>query len=412
MANNEERILCPKCNWPISIDVVLTKQIEEKVKKDFEKVQIAKDQELSQKTDLLRRQEAEIIKSKNDLESTIAEKVASQLSVEKSNLLKQVRLEVEKEEGEKIALLEEQLENKDSKLIQAMKNEVELRKEKIKLEQDKQSFELDKIRQLEEERKGITEEAKKAATEEQQYIILQLKKQLTDATKAKDELARKLEQGSQQTQGEVFELTLESILKTEFPQDDISPVPKGICGADIIQSIEPNSNLIFGKIIWELKKTKSWSEGWIQKLKDDQRAIKADIAVIVSIVLPEDCKGFIFREGVWICDVKMAVALAIALRINLKSLVRERAMSIGKNEKMEMLYGYLTGIEFKQRVEAIIEAFSGMDEGLRKERMAFEKIWTEREKQIKKVMSNTIGMYGDLSGLVALPQIKQLELEK
>ena len=412
MANNEERILCPKCNWPISIDVVLTKQIEEKVKKDFEKVQIAKDQELSQKTDLLRRQEAEIIKSKNDLESTIAEKVASQLSVEKSNLLKQVRLEVEKEEGEKIALLEEQLENKDSKLIQAMKNEVELRKEKIKLEQDKQSFELDKIRQLEEERKGITEEAKKAATEEQQYIILQLKKQLTDATKAKDELARKLEQGSQQTQGEVFELTLESILKTEFPQDDISPVPKGICGADIIQSIEPNSNLIFGKIIWELKKTKSWSEGWIQKLKDDQRAIKADIAVIVSIVLPEDCKGFIFREGVWICDVKMAVALAIALRINLKSLVRERAMSIGKNEKMEMLYGYLTGIEFKQRVEAIIEAFSGMDEGLRKERMAFEKIWTEREKQIKKVMQNTIGMYGDLNGLVTLPQIKQLELEK
>ena len=207
-------------------------------------------------------------------------------------------------------------------------------------------------------------------------------------------------------------MTLESILKTEFPQDDISPVPKGICGADIIQSIEPNSNLIFGKIIWELKKTKSWSEGWIQKLKDDQRAIKADIAVIVSIVLPEDCKGFIFREGVWICDVKMAVALAIALRINLKSLVRERAMSIGKNEKMEMLYGYLTGIEFKQRVEAIIEAFSGMDEGLRKERMAFEKIWTEREKQIKKVMSNTIGMYGDLSGLVTLPQIKQLELER
>ena len=207
-------------------------------------------------------------------------------------------------------------------------------------------------------------------------------------------------------------MTLESILKTEFPQDDISPVPKGICGADIIQSIEPNSNLIFGKIIWELKKTKSWSEGWIQKLKDDQRAIKADIAVIVSIALPEDCKGFIFREGVWICDVKMAVALAIALRINLKSLVRERAMSIGKNEKMEMLYGYLTGIEFKQRVEAIIEAFSGMDEGLRKERMAFEKIWTEREKQIKKVMQNTIGMYGDLNGLVTLPQIKQLELEK
>ena len=159
-----------------------------------------------------------------------------------------------------------------------------------------------------------------------------------------------------------------------------------------------------------IKKTKSWKEEWIQKLKDDQRAIKADLAVIVSTALPEDVKGFVFRDGVWICDIKLAVALATALRINLESLTREKAMSVGKNEKMEILYTYLTGVEFKQRVEAIVEAFSCMDEGLKKERMAYEKIWSEREKQIKKVITNTVGMYGDLSGLVALPQIKTLEL--
>ena len=130
----------------------------------------------------------------------------------------------------------------------------------------------------------------------------------------------------------------------------------------------------------------------------------------MSAVLPEGVKGFVFREGVWISDIKLAVALATALRINLESITREKAMSIGKNEKMEVLYGYLTGIEFKQRVEAIVEAFTNMDEGLRKERLAFEKIWSEREKQIKKVIANTVGMYGDLSGLVALPQIKKLEL--
>ena len=134
------------------------------------------------------------------------------------------------------------------------------------------------------------------------------------------------------------------------------------------------------------------------------------MAVIVSIALPEDVKGFVFREGIWICDVKVMTALAVALRINLISIANEKAMAVGKNEKMETLYAYLTGIEFKQRVEAIMEAFTCLEEGLRKERIAFEKIWSEREKQIKKVVSSTVGMYGDLSGLVTLPQIKNLEL--
>ncbi len=199
-------------------------------------------------------------------------------------------------------------------------------------------------------------------------------------------------------------------MKVEFPYDEIVPVPKGVRGADVVQKVKDNSGRMCGQIIWESKKTKAWSNGWIQKLKDDQRMIKADLAVIVSVALPEDVKGFVLRNGVWICDIKLVVALAVALRINLLNVSRERAMSVGKNEKMEILYSYLTGVEFKQRVEAIVEAFSSMDQGLRKERMAYEKIWSEREKQIKKVITNTVGMYGDLSGLVALPQIKTLEL--
>ena len=410
MTTNEQKIQCPKCGESISIDDVLTRQIEEKIKKDFEATQKIREQELAQKSEELKKQAAEIAESKNNIESVVAEKVAGQLSAAKLKLFKEARAEAEKEQDAKTALLEEQLKNKDEKLTQATKNEVELRKEKIKLEEDKQSFELEKMRQMEEAKRAIVEEATKKAAEEQQYVIAQLKKQLTDATKAKDDLARKLEQGSQQTQGEVLELALEELLKAEFPHDEIVPVPKGVSGADIIQKVKDRSGRECGQIVWESKKTKAWSEGWIQKLKDDQRAIKADLAVIVSVVLPEDVKGFVFRDGVWICDIKLAVALATALRINLESLTREKAMSVGKNEKMEVLYSYLTGVEFKQRVEAIVEAFSSMDEGLRKERMAYEKIWSEREKQIKKVMNNTIGMYGDLSGLVTLPQIKRLEL--
>lgn len=208
-------------------------------------------------------------------------------------------------------MLQEQLDEKDAKLLLAKDNELTLRKEKNKLEEDKQNFELEKQRQLDEERKKIFEEAGKKASEEQQYVIAQLKKQLTDATVAKDNLARKLEQSSQQAQGEVLELKLEEILKAEFPYDEIMPVSKGITPVLMfIQKVLDRSDRVCGQIAWEFKKTKTWSESWIQKLKDDQRAIKADLAVIVSAVLPEDVKGFAFRDGVFICDIKLVANLA------------------------------------------------------------------------------------------------------
>lgn len=410
MTSNDQKIKCPNCGEVISIDDVLTHQIEEKIKKELEAVQKNKEKEILQKTKQLETEAAKLNEDKLKLETTISEKVTSLISAEKLKLIKEAKEEAEKEQSEKTALLEEQLKNKDEKLALATKNEIELRREKIKLEEDKQCFELEKMRQMEEAKIAIAEEASKKAEEEQQYIIAQLKKQVSDAVKAKDELARKLEQGSQQTQGEVLEIELEEALKMAFPNDEILPVPKGTSGADIIQKVLGHSGRVCGQIVWESKKTKAWSEKWIQKLKDDQRMIKAELSVIVSIVLPEDIKGFGYRDGVWICDIKLVTALATALRMNLESLTREKLMSVGKNEKMEFLYAYLSGIEFRQRVEAIVEGFSAMDDGLRKERIAFEKIWAEREKQIKKVMSNTIGMYGDLSGLVALPQIKMLEL--
>ena len=406
----EQNIQCPKCGELISIDNVLTRQIEQRLKDDLDKKYQVKEKECENKSKELKEQLFRLEESRKNIDSIVLEKVNSQLSSEKLKLVKDIREQIEVEQNEKTLLLEEQLKNKDKKLALATKNEIELRKEKIKLQEDKDSFELEKIRQLEEAKADIMEEASKKANEEQQYLISQLKKQLTDAITAKDNLARKLEQGSQQTQGEVLELALEGLLKAEFPYDEILPVPKGVSGADIVQKVRDKRGGDCGQIIWEFKKTKSWSENWIQKLKDDQRTIKADVAVIVSIALPEDVKGFVFREGIWICDVKVMIALAVAIRMNLISIANEKAMTVGKNEKMETLYSYLTGVEFKQRVEAIMEAFTCLEEGLRKERVAFEKIWSEREKQIKKVVSNTVGMYGDLSGLVTLPQIKNLEL--
>ena len=464
MNTTVQKIKCPKCGESISIDDVLTHQIEEKIKKGFADEQKAKEEELEKQRAELRAKEEHFAATKKLAEIELNKRVADKIAAEKPGLWKKALAEAEKNKSAEVKMLEEQLKDKDKKLSEAstealklrldkqkfeeekwdfelektkqietavgaerkileerlkesetrlneaQKNEIEIRKEKNRLEQEKKDFDLEKQRQLDEERKKIEEEAGKKAVEAEKYKIAQLEKKLNDALRVNEEQKRKLEQGSQQTQGEVLELELEEILKAAFPYDEILPVPKGTKGADVIQKVLNRSSRECGQIVWESKKTKAWSEGWIQKLKDDQRAIKADVAVIVSAVLPEDVKNFTFRDGVWICDVKLAIALACALRMNLEAITREKAMSVGKNEKMEALYSYLTGVEFRQRVEAIVEAFSGLDEGLKKERMAFEKIWSEREKQLKKAMNNTIGMYGDMSGLVTLPQIKTLEL--
>ena len=410
MDHNEQKIKCPKCGESISIDDVLAHQIGEKIRQEIEVEQKVKEAEIANKQKELEAQTLRLEEAKKNTQIEVDKKVAEKLATEKTALWKQAQVEADKEQEAEKKMLTEQLAEKDTKLREANERELLLRKERNKLDEEKRSFELEKQRQLDEERKKIIEDANTKATEEQRYVIAQLQKKLADATKAKDDLSRKLEQGSQQTQGEVLELELEEILKVEFPYDEIVPVPKGVSGADVIQKVKDHSGRVCGQIAWESKKTKAWSEGWIQKLKDDQRTIKADLAVIASAVLPENVKGFVFRDGVWICDIKLIVALATALRINLLNVSRERAMSVGKNEKMEVLYSYLTGVEFKQRVEAIVEAFTNMDMGLRKERLAYEKIWSEREKQIKKVITNTVGMYGDLSGYVALPQIKAMEL--
>lgn len=497
MATTEQKIKCPKCGESISIDDVLTHQIEEKIKKELGEENRLKEAEIVKQKKELEDQRNKLEEAEKNAQIEVNKKVGEKLAAERVNLWKKAQTEAEKQKKGEIELLEEQMKGKDAKLKEvttevlqaradrqkfedekkgfelekerqiqgerkkieedafargikqnerdsikllkqledsekekeaetkmleerlvekdiklkeAKENELQMRKDKNKLEEEKQNFELEKQRQFDEERKKIFEEAGRKATEEQRYTIAQLKKQLTDATKAKDDLARKLEQGSQQTQGEVLELELEEILKAEFPYDEIVPVPKGVSGADVIQKVIDRSGRPCGQIVWESKNAQAWKNEWIQKLKDNQRAVKADLAVIVSVVLPDDVKGFTFRDGVWICDIKLAVALASALRMNLESLTREKAMSVGKNEKVEILYAYLTGVEFNQRVEAIVEVFFKMDEGLKKERMAYEKIWSEREKQIKKVLTNTVGMYGDLSGLVTLPQIKMLEL--
>lgn len=282
----------------------------------------------------------------------------------------------------------------------AQEAELQWRAQRRELEEREKNLKLETARRMDAERKKVADETARQLEEEHRLRDAEKDKKLQDALKANDELRRKLQQGSQQTQGEVLELKLEELIRSAFPSDQVEPVPKGRNGADVIHKVFTKSGQFSGTIVWELKRTKSWSDAWIAKLKDDQRVIKTEIAILVSEALPKDCQHFGQIGGVWVASPQCAIGLAIALRQQLAEVATTKMAAVGKNEKMEVLYRYLSGVEFKQRVEAIVEAFIDMQADLQEERRIAEKRWSKREKQIQRVISNTSGMYGDLQGLI------------
>ena len=227
-----------------------------------------------------------------------------------------------------------------------------------------------------------------------------------------EELKRKAEQGSQQLQGEVQELELENVLRGKFPRDNVEPVPKGDHGGDVLHRVLGPTEQICGTILWESKRTKNWSDGWLSKLREDQRAAKAEFAVIVSQVLPKDVESFDLVDGVWVTCPKTFVPVAVALRHSLLELSPVRQAGEGQQTKMEMIYQYLTGSRFRQRVQGIVEKFSDMQDDLDKERKTMTKLWAKRQEQIRCVIESTAGMYGDLQGIAGktLQEIEGLEV--
>ena len=368
----KETIKCPNCGEEIELSEAISHDIEIRLKQRYEK---------------------EIGKIQKSFEEK-AKKEAQELVNLKTSDLK------------------EQLEEKTKNLEEAQKHELALRKKQRELEEKEEKLELELSRKIDDERQKIIEKASQGFEEKHRLKDAEKDKQLNDMKTQIDELKRKADQGSQQMQGEVLELELEESLKEEFPFDDIEPVAKGTRGGDIIQIVKTQSGRICGKILWETKRTKTWSDSWIQKLKDDQREAKANMAILASESLPKGFHHFRQISGVWVTDILSAVSLALALRVVLIQVAREREVQVGKKEKMEIAYNYLTGSEFRNRVEAIVESFIAMKEDLEAERRAMQKIWAKREKQIERVISNTAGMHGDLQEIAgaSLPAIKTLKL--
>ncbi len=391
---NQEKIKCPKCGHMIELSEAISHDIEDRLKAKY-------DQQIQQL-----KAESQTALNQKDKEFDL------KLKEEKDKLVAKAQKEALESVNFEVQDLKAQLNEKTEKLQTSQQAELELRKRTRELETKEKNLELEVTRKLDEERKRIQEDIAKDLEDRHRLKDAEKDKQLADMLKKIDDLQRKAEQASQQSQGEVLELELEDLLKAEFPLDDIEPVAKGVRGADVLQIVKNQSGRICGKILWETKRTKNWSDSWIQKLKDDQREAKADICVIVSDALPEGMDHFRQISGVWVSDIPSAICLAFALRTLLLQVARANLAQDGKNEKMEIMYNYLIGPEFRNRVEAIVESFVAMKNDLDAEKRAVQKIWAKREKQIESVITHIGGMHGDLQGIAgaSLPNIKLLEL--
>lgn len=325
--------------------------------------------------------------------------------------------------------MQNQISEQKNKLEHAEKKELEFLKRERLMEEKEKSLELELQKKLTQEKKLLTLELeKKFQTEEKEHLskmreeiqeankrkLLEKEQQIEQMRKTVEELKRKSEQGSMQIQGDSQEENLKSTLKQAFPYDEIEDVPTGIKGADLIHHVKNNRGEQCGIILWESKNTKQWSNNWISKLKEDQVRAKADICIIVSQALPQDIKSFSRVEGVWVCGPKFFMPLSETLRFNLQEVHRSQKSQEGKKEKLEILYKYLSGHEFKNRVENIVFAFQNLKGELEKEKRSMQRIWSKREKELEKVVMNTSGMYGDLQGILgrSLSTVQALELEE
>ena len=302
----------------------------------------------------------------------------------------------------------------NKKLAEAQAAQADALRKSRELDEARRELELTVQRKVTEGAAAVREEARRVAEEAIGLRVAEREQTIETLRKALEDAQRKAAQGSQQAQGEVQELALEAALREAFPLDTVEPVAKGVLGADCVQTVYQGSGeKPCGKIIFESKRTKNWSEGWVSKLKDDQRAAQAEIAVIVTAVLPKDVVDFGLYEGVWVVSPRYAVNLAAVLRVALQEVAAARAAGQGLETKAELIYGYMTGPRFKSRIQAIVEAFTVMREDLDTERRAIQKQWAKREAQIERVMLGTAGMYGDLQAIAgkSLTELEGLDIK-
>lgn len=348
----------------------------------------------------LKEQEAQLKADRESLESSLREQLQAEFEKTKDDVASKAREKAQAEIVEKLKERDEETKELRSKVKEAGDRELALLRAKRELEERQEKLELDVQRKIDQERQTIRQKTLKEAAEENQLKAME-KDQLIEAMRKQiEELRRKAEQGSQQLQGEVQEVALEDLLARLFPFDSIEEVPKGVSGADVLQRVIDATGHECGTILWESKRTKGWQKAWLTKLRDDQRTAKAHAAIIVSSAMPGEIPHFGVLDDVWVCSWPLICGAATALRAGIINAARNERAIEGRQTKMELVYNYLSGPEFYGRVTGIVESFKSLKDELEAEKTAYARIWSKREKQLDRAMVNTVGMYGDMQGII------------
>jgi hypothetical protein len=413
-ASQEPTLHCPNCNHEIKLTESLAAPLLEETRQRFNEQLAAKDAEVARRTEALRKEQDAVAKAREQIEDQIGQRLTAERSQLVATEAKKAREAVaghlQAKEAE-AAELRKNLEANNAKLAEAQQAQAELIRKERALADEKREMDLTIEKRVQASVDDIRSKAKQESDEAARLKVAEKDQTIESMSRTIEELRRKAEQGSQQSQGEVFELELEEVLRGKFPMDAIEPVAKGELGADVVQQVNGSIGQPAGMILWESKRTKAWSDGWLAKLREDQRRCGADVALIISHALPKHIEHFDLVDGVWVVHPRCALPVAVALRQSLIELSSARTVQQGQQTKMEQVYEYLTGTRFRQRVDAVVEKFNDMREDLDKERKFMGRQWAKRETQIIAVVESTVGMVGDLQAIAgkAMPEIASLE---
>lgn len=420
--SNQNTIECPKCQTKIEITKAMTAQVESRIRAELESEVDAQKAALDQRAKALAERDkslahakAALDQAKAEMDQKLKDGVETAVAAERATIAAKARKKAEADLAEERRADAERITDLEGKLKQSRQSELDLLKRERELKEKADSLELDVARRLKDGEDAIRAAAKKQADEEHILKEKEAQEQNAALRRQVEDLKRKLEQGSQQAQGEALELVMEDVLSRAFPHDEIEEIAKGVNGGDWLQRVQEPSGLECGSILWETKNAKNWSAAWLPKLRKDQRESKAAIAILVTEAMPSGCQHLTEIDGVWICTRACAVTLGSALRAGLVELAKARKAADGKYGKIERVYDYLSGTEFRQRIAGVVEPLLQMQTGLAAEKRAMTRIWAAREKQIEAAVQCMHGIYGDMQGIVGsstLPTLEQMDLPR
>jgi len=402
-----DSIICPGCKTEIPLSEAISHQAEERLRAEFEaeKAKLSTEQEalLAAKDAELAEKGRELASKETEIEEAAAKARADATAAAQAEATERVATELRD--------LQAQVAEQAERRQEAEDRELALRAQKRELEADRESMKLQLERTLDEERQAIASTAREQSDEKWQMKLRERDLLIEQMNKRLDDLQAAADQKRSGMQGEVLERELEDVLRESFPSDEIEPVKSGKRGADVVQRVRGGRGEC-GKLLWESKNHKHWSEGWIDKLREDQQAEKADIGIIVTSCLPDGVEHIAFLRGVWVCDFASSMPLAIALRQQLDAIKQSRTIDANRSQLADAVYEYVCGQETQHHITNIVGSALTQMRELQSERTAADRIFNRREKQIRAQLTNVAAFYGGLQGIAggALQPVVALEL--